>query len=61
MNRALPDELARFDDAAVAAVLRGFDVARRWHRYEVRGLERVPEGPAILVGNHNGGVSAIDG
>ena len=27
-----------------------------YFRPEVRGLERVPEGPCILVGNHNGGI-----
>lgn len=34
---------------------------RAWHRLEVRGMERVPRGPALLVGNHNGGANAVDG
>jgi 1-acyl-sn-glycerol-3-phosphate acyltransferase len=28
---------------------------------EVRGLERIPRGPAIFVGNHNGGLNPVDG
>lgn len=32
-----------------------------WHRLEVHGMERVPRGPALLVGNHNGGANAVDG
>ena len=32
-----------------------------WHRLEVRGMERVPRGPALLVGNHNGGANPVDG
>lgn len=27
----------------------------------MRGLERVPEGPALFVGNHNGGLNPVDG
>lgn len=41
--------------------MRGFDVLARYHRLEVRGLERIPEGPALLVGNHNGGLNPVDG
>lgn len=32
----------------------------RYHRAEVRGLERVPKGPALLVGNHNGSFMVHD-
>ncbi|MEV4315108.1 1-acyl-sn-glycerol-3-phosphate acyltransferase [Actinocrispum sp. NPDC049592] len=28
---------------------------RRWFRAEVRGLELVPDGPVLVVGNHSGG------
>jgi 1-acyl-sn-glycerol-3-phosphate acyltransferase len=41
--------------------VRGFDVLARYHRLDVRGLEHVPEGPAVLVCNHNGGLSPVDG
>ncbi|MCC7539711.1 MAG: acyltransferase family protein [Deltaproteobacteria bacterium] len=32
----------------------------RWHETVVEGLENVPDGPALLVGNHNGGTMAPD-
>lgn len=31
-----------------------------WHRAEVRGVERVPPGAALYVGNHSGGAMTID-
>jgi 1-acyl-sn-glycerol-3-phosphate acyltransferase len=46
---------------ALAAAVRAFDVLARYHRLDVRGLEHVPEGPAVLVGNHNGGLNPVDG
>lgn len=33
----------------------------RYHRLDVRGVSRIPEGPAVLVGNHNGGLNPVDG
>lgn len=33
---------------------------RAWYRLEVRGLERVPDGPALLVGNHNAGITFVE-
>jgi diacylglycerol/phytol O-acyltransferase len=35
-------------------------VIRPYHRGEVAGLERVPEGAALYVGNHSGGSMTID-
>ncbi len=32
----------------------------RYHHSEVEGLDRVPPGPALAVGNHNGGIMAPD-
>lgn len=32
----------------------------RYHRLEVRGLDRLPAGPALLVGNHNSGAGVTD-
>lgn len=43
------------------AAVRGFEVLARYHRLDVRGLERIPDGPAVLVGNHNGGLNPVDG
>ena len=31
-----------------------------WHRAEVRGVDRVPDGPALFVGNHSGGMMTVD-
>jgi 1-acyl-sn-glycerol-3-phosphate acyltransferase len=31
-----------------------------YHRPEVRGLEHIPDGPALLVGNHSGGTVIVD-
>jgi 1-acyl-sn-glycerol-3-phosphate acyltransferase len=35
-------------------------VTKRWHRSEVRGLESFPEGGALVVSNHSGGMIAVD-
>jgi 1-acyl-sn-glycerol-3-phosphate acyltransferase len=34
--------------------------ARAWYRLDVRGLEHVPDGPALLVGNHNSGTTFLE-
>lgn len=31
-----------------------------YHRADVRGLERIPDGPSLLVGNHSGGIFIVD-
>lgn len=46
---------------ALASAVKGFDVLARYHRLDVHGLEHVPEGPAVLVANHNGGLNPVDG
>jgi 1-acyl-sn-glycerol-3-phosphate acyltransferase len=46
---------------ALAAAVKGFDLLARYHRLDVRGLDQLPEGPAVLVGNHNGGLNPVDG
>src|SRR5690606_9611300 len=35
-------------------------VLERWFDPEVRGLENLPEGPALLVSNHSGGFVTPD-
>ncbi|MCC6749080.1 MAG: 1-acyl-sn-glycerol-3-phosphate acyltransferase [Deltaproteobacteria bacterium] len=35
-------------------------LAGRYHRAEVRGTEHVPEGAALYVGNHSGGIYTVD-
>ncbi|HEX7601633.1 MAG TPA: hypothetical protein VF316_08515, partial [Polyangiaceae bacterium] len=31
-----------------------------YHQTTVEGLDRIPEGPALAVGNHNGGIMSPD-
>jgi 1-acyl-sn-glycerol-3-phosphate acyltransferase len=33
---------------------------RLYFRCEVRGIERIPEGPAMVVGNHNAGITFLE-
>ncbi len=33
---------------------------RIWHRPEVRGIERIPSGPCVIVSNHSGGMLSMD-
>ena len=48
--------------SALASAVAGFDKLARYHRLEVRGIDRIPvDGPALLVGNHNGGLNPVDG
>ena len=35
-------------------------LGKAYHRPEVRGLENIPDGPALLVGNHSGGTVIVD-
>lgn len=35
-------------------------LASVWHRAEVRGLDRIPEGGSLVVGNHSGGITPPD-
>ena len=51
----------RRDDRLVAFIERSVEpLLRRWFRAEVRGVERVPEGAALFVGNHSGGFVTPD-
>ncbi|NYJ03141.1 1-acyl-sn-glycerol-3-phosphate acyltransferase [Nocardioides thalensis] len=53
--------LADRDPSYVAAVLPLLRLAMRgYFRSEVRDMERVPEGGALMVGNHSGGFLAMD-
>jgi 1-acyl-sn-glycerol-3-phosphate acyltransferase len=55
-----PDDIARDDELLAGVVGRVGPVLDLWFQPEIRGLERVPEGPALLVGNHNGGSMSAD-
>lgn len=55
------EQLEQFCPKMVQRVIAAFEPMRRYHRLTVRGLEHIPKGPCILVGNHNGGLNPIDG
>ena len=40
--------------------MRALDLLARYFRTEIHGLERMPPGPAVLVGNHNSGITFFD-
>lgn len=56
------DDLAARDEEFCALMMDFFDVfARHYFRFRVEGVEHVPaSGPALLVGNHNGGLLPTD-
>ncbi len=55
-----PDDVARDDDLLARTVERIAPALDFWFQPEVRGLERVPDGPALLVSNHSGGSMSPD-
>ena len=55
-----PENIARDEALLRQAVARIGPVLDFWFRPEIRGLERVPSGPALMVGNHNGGSMSPD-
>jgi 1-acyl-sn-glycerol-3-phosphate acyltransferase len=59
-RRPDPDLLHNPDPELVEAVLPLVGLLERYFRAEVRGLERMPEGPALLVGNHNAGITFLE-
>jgi 1-acyl-sn-glycerol-3-phosphate acyltransferase len=56
-----PDRLDARDPDLIRTVLPAVRaLTRRYLRLEREGLEHVPAGPALLVGNHNGGILGPD-
>ncbi|MCA9683721.1 MAG: 1-acyl-sn-glycerol-3-phosphate acyltransferase [Myxococcales bacterium] len=55
-----PDDIARDDELLGRAAERIGPVLDFWFTPEIRGVERLPAGPALLVGNHNGGSMSPD-
>ncbi|HSQ67870.1 MAG TPA: lysophospholipid acyltransferase family protein [Polyangiaceae bacterium] len=52
---------ARRDPRVIRTYLPWLDLLfRHYHHATVEGLEHVPEGPALAVGNHNGGLMSPD-
>lgn len=55
------DDLDNRDPRQIARLAGWIDrLAAPYHRAEVRGTDRVPDGAALYVGNHNGGAYSID-
>lgn len=55
------DSLENRDPALIESALAILEpMLERWFEPEVRGLERVPRGAALYVGNHNGGICSAD-
>ncbi len=55
------DSLDNRDPWFIEQVVRVVDrLMRPYHRSEIAGLDNVPHGAALLVGNHNGGSMTID-
>lgn len=55
------DDPSNRDPALIKRVGRWLGpILDRYFRPEVRGLERIPEGAALYVGNHNGGFDTVD-
>lgn len=49
------------DPSVIRAYLPRFELLfRHYHHATVEGLEHVPDGPALAVGNHNGGMMSPD-
>lgn len=55
-----PDDIAR-DEQLIARIVKYVGpLLDLWFQPEIRGLERMPKGPALLVGNHSGGTMSPD-
>lgn len=55
------DDLDQRDPARIAWLVRFYErTLARYHRPRVIGVERVPDGPVLYVGNHNAGLWSPD-
>lgn len=56
-----PDDLEKRDPAVISRWLPAFEwLDRHYFRLQASGQELLPERPALLVGNHNGGILGPD-
>lgn len=61
METIMSDALAKRDPLVVAKALPLLKVAMKgYFRSDVRGMERVPAGGVLMVGNHSGGLMPMD-
>lgn len=60
-RRGLPSMLAERDLTWAKDLLPAFSaLVRGYFRAEIRGMERIPDGPVLLVANHSGGFGSPD-
>lgn len=59
--RTCPEWMGNVRASTLESAVAAFSKLAAYHRLEVRDLARIPEGPALLVGNHNGGLNPVDG
>ena len=55
-----PDAVAEPDLDLVNLVAPVLEVLSAYFRAEVEGLERVPDGPSLMVANHNAGITSME-
>ena len=56
-----PNDLDAVDPEMLRAMLPIFDfLARRWYRMRVEGFQRLPEGEALVVMNHESGITFLE-
>ncbi len=55
-----PDQVHPIDPDALSLVLPLIDLLERYFRAEVRGVEHIPVGKALIVGNHNAGMTFLE-
>ena len=53
-------DLGAADPSTLASAMELFAPLARYHRLEVRGLDRIKPGPALFVANHSGGLNPVD-
>jgi 1-acyl-sn-glycerol-3-phosphate acyltransferase len=54
------DAVGSADERWLRFMTAGLLVQARYHRFRTEGLEKIPDGPALLVANHNGGAATLD-
>ena len=55
-----PDNIDNLDQRIASWAIPAYGVVQRYFRAEVHGLERIPRGKALLVGNHNSGITFLE-
>ena len=57
---ALQEPARQFDPEFMRKLVPKMEAFSRYFRAEVRGMDRVPPSPALLIGNHSGGIITPD-